>query len=138
MEFKEADLNDLIHRAETFNNEQDITGFLHYSRGYFIQYIEGQEEKLTRLYNKIKEDGLHAVEIDLSTNQFEQPLFPTWRMRRLEDRFFIEIGLEDILQNQLIHGSTNKALLNRMEGSIWRIVEQISTSVRGNTTFSPS
>ena len=65
----------------------DVTGMLVYRDGNFMQAIEGEEETILRLQEKIKRDPRHDGLITLLTQRIETRQFPAWSMgfRNLAD-----------------------------------------------------
>lgn len=49
----------LIKVAQKNNRRNDVNGILCFGNGYFFQYIEGNEQNLTNLKNRILEDNRH-------------------------------------------------------------------------------
>ncbi|MGB0716448.1 MAG: BLUF domain-containing protein [Phycisphaerae bacterium] len=66
--------------ASTHNPRSGITGLLLYSRGHFIQLLEGPRSAITNLYDHICVDNRHAdVELLLLTPVSER-FYPSWAM----------------------------------------------------------
>ncbi len=79
-EFSEQELIKLLHTANTYNTKNNITGCLIYANGHFIQILEGEQNLVRALFEKIKQDKRHtniivAIEMSVSTK-----LFPDWAM----------------------------------------------------------
>lgn len=78
----EGEIFRIISQASANNSRSDLTGFLIFSGGRFLQLLEGEERELLRVFDKIKQDDRHtdvstAYEVDIS-----QRSFPDWRMKR--------------------------------------------------------
>jgi adenylate cyclase len=71
-----------IRAVSIRNNQQNnITGVLIYFGDLFFQIIEGDDDKLTRLYEKILKDDRHTDIVCLKTElDVEERLFPEWSM----------------------------------------------------------
>ena len=71
-------------RAAKANSEIGVTGVLIYSGGIFYQVIEGPEEKIDSLFERISQDKRH---IDVSCIEVEADLeerrYPDWSMRSI-------------------------------------------------------
>ena len=66
------------------NQQQDITGVLLCSQGIFFQILEGEEERIDKLYNKILRDNRHTDILCLHTeHDIKHRLFPDWSMRSI-------------------------------------------------------
>jgi hypothetical protein len=87
-----GDVNDAqiidIHSVALRNNAQnDITGMLLYTKGTFLQVIEGEAKSINRLIEKIKADTRHYDVEVVVRNSIKHREFKNWSMgyRRLED-----------------------------------------------------
>lgn len=66
------------------NQRQDITGVLLCSQGIFFQILEGEEDRIDRLYEKILRDNRHTDILCLHTeHEIKERLFPDWSMRSI-------------------------------------------------------
>jgi hypothetical protein len=77
-----------IHSTALSNNAQrDITGMLLYSKGTFLQVIEGKGEAINHLMERIKLDTRHCDVEVLVKNTIKHREFKNWSMgyRRLEE-----------------------------------------------------
>jgi hypothetical protein len=74
------DLAGLLQSARDFNRAHDVTGLLLYREGSFLQVLEGREEDVRLVFDRIRHDPRHQ---DVKV-LFEQPLeareFSDWRM----------------------------------------------------------
>lgn len=62
------------------NAHLDITGVLLYSDKQFVQYLEGDFDKIFSLYDKIKQDDRHKNVFLISASTIEERSFPSWQM----------------------------------------------------------
>src|SRR5262245_15769712 len=63
------------------NNESDrITGMLLYRRELFPQAIEGEDEQIHRLYDRIRRDPRHHSVMCLEVAPIERRIFSNWTM----------------------------------------------------------
>lgn len=76
----EADLEAILSAAIVNNELYGVTGVLLYSDGTFFQYIEGVDEDIAYIYNRIKHSKQHQGIIELLHKQIQQRLFPDWYM----------------------------------------------------------
>jgi Sensors of blue-light using FAD len=83
-----SDLEDLLATSRENNARAGITGMLLYKDGNFMQVLEGEEEAVRALYEKIGEDPRHRGEITLREDSTEGRQFPGWSMgfRDLQSR----------------------------------------------------
>jgi hypothetical protein len=81
-----------------WNFDHQITGVLYYEDGYFGQIIEGPENFIQEIFEKINKDPKHSVKRILEKRKIEDRLFPNWSMQ-----FF---GADDILKLvPILHGA---------------------------------
>jgi hypothetical protein len=87
-----SDINDAqivnIHSIALSNNAQSgVTGMLLYTKGTFLQVIEGEADIIDRLMEKIKSDTRHYDVEVVVRNSITNHEFKNWSMgyRRLED-----------------------------------------------------
>lgn len=78
--FTRPDLEDLLATSRENNAELGITGMLLYKDGNFMQVLEGEEEPVRALYDKIGDDLRHRGEITLREGFTEGRQFPDWSM----------------------------------------------------------
>ena len=114
--FDDVMLDNLLDSARTSNASRGITGILLYIQGSFIQYIEGDEKEVSRLYNTIKNDQRHKHVLKLSEGQQGHRSFNDWSMafQRLSRKAIKKIlGYNPIdmeLENRLAKGASNSAI----------------------------
>ncbi len=76
-------LNDIAKVATENNDADDITGILCYGNGYFFQCVEGREQDLTNLKNRLLLDDRHR---DLKILDFSETVerhFMGWSLRSI-------------------------------------------------------
>jgi hypothetical protein len=76
----ELELETLLKDARWENQQYEISGALLYNEGTFFQYIEGPEDHLARVYDKIKRSRQHRGLIELLTEPVSERRFPGWYM----------------------------------------------------------
>ena len=79
-EFSETELRELLAKSRLNNEKLGITGSLLYKDGNVMQVIEGDEEAVKALYNKITLDPRHRGILTLLEGQEEERQFPEWSM----------------------------------------------------------
>lgn len=80
---REMDAEELlgILKVSRENNvEKDVTGLLLYKGGNFMQALEGPDDVVMALYEKIKKDPRHKDVSIISTEQIQKRQFPAWEM----------------------------------------------------------
>lgn len=78
--FTEDELLELLQKARTNNQRDGITGMLLYSNGNFIQVIEGDEDAVLSLHNRILSDPRHTRIITLLQRPLTKRMFAEWSM----------------------------------------------------------
>lgn len=77
---KSSDLYDILNKAHEVNANLGITGLLLYKNKRFMQLIEGQEDTVRGLYQKILQDPRHRDLIVLQEDTEPERQFPGWSM----------------------------------------------------------
>jgi class 3 adenylate cyclase len=112
-----------IGRVSQKNNKRDnITGVLLCSGGFFYQIIEGDEDPVDRLYEKILKDERHTDILCLKSEEnISDRLFPDWSMQTINlDRNTdllirpIRTMLQTIVESQRIIGKYTQSTILRM------------------------
>ena len=76
----DEELLDILKISRENNSSKDVTGLLLYKGGNFMQVLEGPDEAVEALYEKIKADPRHKDVNVLSREQISARQFPTWEM----------------------------------------------------------
>ena len=70
----------MLEHARDFNSSNNITGCLLFHHEVFLQYIEGDKEKVLTLFENIKKDERHSEVLLLSTSHIYSREFDSWNM----------------------------------------------------------
>lgn len=90
----QADFEFLLKGAQEKNQQQNISGVIYYSNGFFLQLIEGPRQNINRLFQSICHDARHFDISLVSFRTIEQKHFEQWSMQyRTED-------IDDLLTQQ--------------------------------------
>ena len=76
----EDDLIDILVQSRRRNIESNITGMLLYAEGSILQVIEGEENDVLRLYNKIELDKRHRDIVRVHEGEVSERNFSGWAM----------------------------------------------------------
>ena len=79
-EMSDNDLLAILDKAREHNKSKNITGMLLFRDGFFIQAMEGDEDTLDELFERIKQDERHYNVLQIYKKPIEQRLFPDWAM----------------------------------------------------------
>lgn len=78
--FDQADLEALLAKARANNEKVNVTGMLLYHDGSFLQVLEGEEEDVEAIVDKIQVDDRHCNVILLHRGEIDAPNFGDWSM----------------------------------------------------------
>lgn len=76
----EVELEKLLLKSRLNNKANDITGILIHIDGDFIQVLEGEQEKIKNLYQKISFDKRHKGMIIVANSEVDKRQFQEWTM----------------------------------------------------------
>ena len=79
-DMSDDDLINILEIARRNNQDLDVTGMLLYREGFFIQALEGEEEKVMAIYDKIKRDNRHKNLLILHKEPIKKRSFEEWSM----------------------------------------------------------
>ncbi len=78
----------ILRKAHSWNRQNDITGVLCEGQGVFLQALEGERGKVTRLYARISADPRHKDLELIHCESITQRRYGGWSMAR--------VGLSDV------------------------------------------
>jgi hypothetical protein len=78
--FEPKELAEILKAAGRHNLRAGITGMLLYVDGSFFQVLEGDEERVHALYEKITRDARHTSALKLIEEPIEERAFSRWSM----------------------------------------------------------
>lgn len=71
---------DILATARKNNRPLGVTGLLVVKGAYFAQALEGEEDVVLPLFDKIKLDKRHAGVVRISYQKIQSRIFPSWDM----------------------------------------------------------
>ncbi|MEM9346763.1 MAG: BLUF domain-containing protein [Planctomycetota bacterium] len=87
----EADLESIRISSLRNNMLIDVTGVLFYSSGHFVQLLEGDRDRIHKLYHTIEEDARHCEPRVLVDCMATKRIFSEWSMGLLNlDTYSVE------------------------------------------------
>lgn len=101
----DADLVKILSDSRDNNKIKNITGMLIYGDGTFIQVLEGEEQDVEEVYNKLSADNRHKNLIVLAEGEINKRNFPDWTMG------FIAINSNDLEELEGYINPANKKFL---------------------------
>ncbi|MEL6800742.1 MAG: BLUF domain-containing protein [Pseudomonadota bacterium] len=75
---------DIVASSTRFNAREGLTGFLHFDRGYFLQYLEGPKGPLSRTVARIYKDRRHGEMVILADGTIDERFFEGWDMGQID------------------------------------------------------
>ncbi|WP_413558503.1 BLUF domain-containing protein [Bdellovibrio sp. HCB209] len=79
-----TDIRNILNSSRKNNARDNITGVLILREGYFLQVLEGDEDKIRALVNTIREDSRNHTLNVLIQEKSEKRLFGDWTMAFLD------------------------------------------------------
>lgn len=78
--FSDLELRELLRRARERNQALGVTGILLYDAGSFLQILEGDEQVVSDLFDRIRVDPRHGAVTPLLKQQVATREFANWSM----------------------------------------------------------
>ncbi len=82
---RRAALGELFTQARSNNKKRGLCGALLIIDDVFVQVLEGEEQTVRSLYERIERDGRHEHVTLLETAEIPEPVFVRWAMARVSD-----------------------------------------------------
>ena len=79
-EMTDEDLTALMAQARSNNEKAGVTGMLMYGGGNFVQVLEGEEETIAGLFQRISQDPRQNGIIVIDEMTIKKRAFPDWSM----------------------------------------------------------
>ena len=79
-QFNKRSLLDLLHTSRGYNTIDNISGVLMHRDGYFLQIIEGEQDVIEDLFQRINNDTRHKNIKMILDRSVESRLFSNWAM----------------------------------------------------------
>lgn len=79
----EEEIDELARKSSENNQKRNISGVLIYIRGLFFQILEGDDDQVEQIYQKILSDERHKDVMCLKTEYDIERLFPDWAMKSI-------------------------------------------------------
>lgn len=76
----DEELLDILKVSRVNNTSGEITGMLLYKGGNFMQVLEGPDDAVNGIFEKIKNDPRHKGVSVISREQIQSRQFPAWEM----------------------------------------------------------
>ncbi|WKK82069.2 BLUF domain-containing protein [Marivirga arenosa] len=106
----EKEIENILQACKKNNPDLGITGALLYSDKKFLQLVEGENDTIMTLYDKIKDDHRHKNCIMLSYMPITKKSFPSWHMGSKK------IGSNEIEFDTSINSAEKQIFSNLLDG----------------------
>ncbi len=121
-------LNNIWKKAAYRNQKMGITGYLCFSNGYFLQYLEGEAEDVEALMEEIKNDLNHNILYSVQNDNIPKRHFPNWTMELLKSKEALNFEVADYIISLIDNKQTNfddaqKELIDEL---FWKHVSSVS------------
>ena len=97
-QFDDCSLSSLTKSAAVYNNANNVTGFISFKDGFFVQYLEGAKPDVSYLMHKIRDDKRHLVLDEVVIGHLDKRNFLGWDMQLLNHSHLANLAFEDVLQ----------------------------------------
>lgn len=115
------DVEEIVRISSRNNAKRGVTGLLLFHEGRFLQILEGAEEVVDQLFEKIEEDERHTQIDVILTLQSRTRLFSQWSMG------LKHLSVEDI--NQLDTEFTTSGIKSKFANTPHVFLEMIASFV---------
>lgn len=126
IEFLPTDLTELAQFAEEKNSRMKVTGYLFFSRGRFLQYIEGESGPLDHLIASLSRDARHTMVASARESSLASRRFPRWHMRWIVQGDLAEIQMEHLVSDQLQLVQDCDSGSTSWQSSVWRMADTLA------------
>ena len=126
IDLQESDIENILTKAKSYNQEHGITGCLLYHRNVFFQLIEGPKKEVLKLYDFIKNDNRHFDVETMWRGSKPSRDFGDWEMSMLSDDANFNISnLGDTKELNLEHLMGEIDSQSIVSQNLWRKVRKI-------------
>ena len=124
--FSLADLNRLTVLSARKNEQLGVTGCLYFFDGKFLQYIEGNDESVNGLMEKIRSDSRHRILFEAGPEDIDMRLFSSWTMKLLTSQALNRVNLKDCISQNTYFLNKNYADTLLCSNYLWQQMRTIS------------
>ncbi len=103
--FGAGELKTLLDQSRLNNQRLDITGVLLYKGGRFYQELEGPNDAVDTLFQKIAQDPRHTAVTKIIHEAIPKRLFTDWKMG------FSDLSLDDLSHIVVTNGQNSQSSL---------------------------
>jgi hypothetical protein len=128
----------ILMESRNNNARSEIVGGLYYGDDQFFQYLEGEEEAVRNLYERIARDGRHRDIITLLEEPIDARTFTNWSMKYVPlssdvNRFLDKQGMDAFRPSEFNRSQCEEMInLIRNSSEDGRVVSQDSVRTNRN------
>jgi len=89
-------LDNILNKARKNNKEKNITGVLFVGSGFFMQTLEGEEEDIQEIFDKIKLDIRHNNVVIIGFSDLKKRRFENWSMACINTEIISDFYLKKV------------------------------------------
>lgn len=124
--FSESALRELTETSSANNEKLGVHGYLCYQGGRFLQYLEGSEEALDSLIEKIEKDPRHRFLYCMDQRELTNPRFSGWSMRHINNSELAYLNMEHHVETNMLYLKENYSDKGKCADFVWRQIENIA------------
>lgn len=98
--FGSQELASLLEVARRNNSADGVSGMLLHHEGNFFQVLEGQEDAVKRIFERVEQDPRHQAVTVIHEEEVDEPAFGDWSMAwcEMQDKTLREMpGFNDLM-----------------------------------------
>lgn len=118
-------INAILQTSRKHNSAHSISGCLIFYKGYFVQLLEGNEQKVKALFDNIESDKRHKNVDLLSQEQAGQNVFDSWDMAFFNPEEEVTNGKREALLGMLDELAKDEKTPNFTSKVFWYNVETL-------------
>lgn len=112
----QKDVGRILMQARKNNPPLKVGGVLYFSNNFYFQCLEGEQEAVNRVYNKILDDPRHQNVQSVSVKRINKRLFANWSMKYVALDDFVTQLLEDNGYSSFRPYEFDEDMINKMLG----------------------
>ncbi len=105
--FSKEGLKGLVATSARRNKQMGITGYLCFHNNRFFQYLEGEEDVVLAVMDKIRADSRHRILYECEEEEIDRRIFNNWSMKKLNEKELSKVGLETFIDQSMYFVNKN-------------------------------
>lgn len=122
----QKDIGRILMQARKNNPPQKIGGVLYFNNNFFFQCLEGEQEAVNRLYNKILTDPRHKNVQSVSVKRIHNRKFANWSMKYVAVEDNVSRLLKDNGYTEFTPYQFDDEMIEKMLGLFTTVADQTS------------